>query len=176
MDLPPTADGSRIELILGYLTVTPAPTGDHQMAAFNLAILVREALRAAGMTDLHVAPAVNVRISTAFRAALIPDMVVLDRKPTGVSFPAEALKLAVEVWSPGNTLAEREFKMLGYAGAGVPHFWTVDLPGRLNDLRLTAYRLDNGTYVEENVLKPGEETTITAAPFPVTLDVAELAV
>jgi len=174
--LNPTADGSRVELILGHIHVSPAPSGEHQLAAFTLALAIREAVRAAGRSDLHVVPAVNVRISTAFRTALIPDVVVLTRPPVGVSFPAEALALAVEIWSPGNPRVERELKMLGYAGAGVPFFWAVDQSSELSEPRLTAYRLDEGLYREEDVLKPGTEAPITASPVPFRLDISDLAV
>jgi Uma2 family endonuclease len=172
--LDPPVDGSRLELIFGYLHVTPAPSGEHQTVAFNLAVVVRDALRKAERRDLHVVPAVNVQISTAWRTVLIPDVVILDRKPIGVSFPAEALELAVEVWSPGNPRAERETKMAGYADAGVPFVWTVDQGDQLRGLTLTAHRLENGQYVVENVLQGGGPATITAAPIPVTLDLTEL--
>jgi Uma2 family endonuclease len=172
--LDPPVDGSRLELIFGYLHVTPAPSGEHQTVAFNLAVVVRDALRKAERRDFHVVPAVNVQISTAWRTVLIPDVVILDRKPIGVSFPAEALELAVEVWSPGNPRAERETKMAGYADAGVPFVWTVDQGDQLRGLTLTAHRLENGQYVVENVLQGGGPATITAAPIPVTLDLTEL--
>ncbi|MEV0678506.1 Uma2 family endonuclease [Actinosynnema sp. NPDC050436] len=176
LDLPPTADGSRIELILGYPHVTPPPSGKHRFAMTRLIRPVEDALTEAARADLYAVCEVNVEIPTAFRTALVPDVVILNRPPTEVSFPAGDLALAVEIWSPGNTLAEREFKVRGYAGAGVPFFWAVDQPSELSELKLTAYRLDNGKYVEENVLKPGDETTITAAPVPVTLDAARLVI
>lgn len=172
--LDPPVDGSRLELIFGYLHVTPAPSGEHQHLAYRLARLVDDALRAV-TRDLWVVPAVNVRVSTAWRTGLIPDVVVLTRKPRGVSFAAEELALAVEVWSPGNSREERETKLAGYASAGVPFVWTIDLP---DDLRavptLTAYRLTAGRYTAENVLREPGPATVTAAPVPVTLDLAEL--
>lgn len=172
--LDPPADGSRVELIFGYLHVSAAPSGEHQAAAFNLAVLVRDALRAAQRADLYVVPAVNVEISTAWRTALIPDVVVLNTKPIGVSFAAKTLVLAVEVWSPGNDLLERETKLAGYAAADVPFVWTIDQANELRGPTLTAYRLAHGQYMEENILQAGCPATITAAPIPITLDLAEL--
>jgi Uma2 family endonuclease len=172
--LDPPVDGSRLELIFGYLYLTPAPCGEHQTAAFLLAVQLRDALRAADRKDLHVAPAVNVQISTAWRTVLIPDIVILDRKAVGVSFPADAVILAVEVWSPGNSRAERETKMAGYASAGVPFVWTADLQDDLRGLRLTAYRLTNSQYTVENTLDAESPATVTAGPIPITLDLAEL--
>ncbi|MCP3799262.1 Uma2 family endonuclease [Allokutzneria sp. A3M-2-11 16] len=173
--LDPPGDGSRHELIFGYFHVTPAPAGEHQHLAYRLARLVDDALRAAGRSDLFVVPAVNVRISTAWRTGLIPDVVVLTRKPVGVSFAAEELALAVEVWSPGNTRDERETKLAGYAGAGVPFVWTIDQPNDLNALpTLTAYQLKDGQYSAENTVRTAGPATVTAAPVPVVLDLAEL--
>lgn len=173
--LDPPVDGSRLELIFGYLHVTPALSGEHQRLAYRLTRLIDDACAAAGRTDLHVVPAVNVRISTAWRTALIPDVVVLTRKPVGVSFGADDLALAVEVWSPGNPRAERETKMAGYADAGVPFLWTIDQPDDLCAVpKLTAYRLDNGQYVEDMTVQAGGPVTVEAAPIPIKLDLAEL--
>ncbi|MDU0293738.1 Uma2 family endonuclease [Saccharothrix longispora] len=167
--LPPAEDGARTELILGYLHVSPAPSGEHQLAAHRLARLIEDAVEDAGRTDLYVVPAVNVKISSELRTALIPDVVVLDRRPAGVSFPAEALALAVEVWSPASRQAERGAKMWAYAEAGVPFVWTLD-PRH----GLIAHRLDQGVYVLENVVTTGEPVTITASPVAVEVDLARL--
>ncbi|AOS62613.1 Uma2 family endonuclease [Actinoalloteichus hymeniacidonis] len=171
--LDPPVDGSRLELILGHLHMTPAPSGEHQRAAFRLARLVEDAVDAASRDDLHVVPAVNVRISTPWRTALIPDVVVLNTPPRGTSFPAEALALAVEIWSPGNPKAERETKQTAYAAAGVPFLWTI-VQGRLRNPILTALRLDGGRYIEECVVTAGMPATIDAGPVPVRIDPATL--
>jgi Uma2 family endonuclease len=171
--MDPPRDGSRLELIFGHLHVSPAPSGEHQAIAFELAVLLRDQLRAA-RPDLHVVPAVNVEISTAWRTALIPDVVVLDRPRKGVSFPPESVVLVVEVWSPGNVREERETKLAGYAAAGVPFVWAIDQASQLRALTLTAYRLDRGQYVTEDVVTAGQPATITAAPVPITLDLAHL--
>ena len=173
--LEPTVDGSRLELIFGYLHLTPAPAGEHQNAAFLLAVSIREAIRAAKRAgDLYVVPAVNVEISTAWRTALIPDIVVMNRRPVGVSFPPEAVVLAVEIWSAGNKRAERETKTAGYAAAGIPFLWTLDQGNALRGPTLTAYRLEHDQYTAENTIQAGAPATITAAPLPVTLDPADL--
>lgn len=178
--LPATVDGSRLELIFGHLHVTPVPSGEHQHLAYRLARLIDDALRAAGRADLHVVPVVNVRISTAWRTALIPDVVVLTRKPAGVSFAADEVALAVEVWSPGNPRAERDTKMAGYAAAGyaaagVPFVWTVDQPDDLRAMpTLTAYRLQDSRYIEENVLRTAGLMNVTGAPVPITLALTDL--
>ena len=172
MDHP--VDGSRLELIYGYLHVTPPPTGQHQAATFRLARAIDNALRDAPSNDLHVVPGVGVKISTARRTALIPDVVVISTKPVGAAFDAAQLVLAAEVWSPGNTRAERETKMAEYAGAGVPFFWAVN-QAKTGRCTVTAYYLDRGRYVEELTARPGTTVTIKkAAPVPVTFDPADL--
>jgi Uma2 family endonuclease len=166
-------NGSRLELILGYPHVSPPPSGQHQHATYELAQIVRNALRAGGRSDLHVVPGVGIRISTAWRTALIPDVSVLNIKPIGVSFGPEHLVLAVEVWSPGNTKTERDTKMAAYAGADVPFFWAVN-EDRLGAITVSTYRLEDGRYDEELTAGPGQPVTIKAAPVPVTFDPAEL--
>ncbi|WP_367134865.1 Uma2 family endonuclease [Saccharothrix sp. HUAS TT1] len=174
LDLPPAEDGSRIELIFGHFHVTPPPSGEHQLTAYWLGRWIDDTIRATGRSDLFFAPPVGVKISSALRTALIPDAVILDRKPTGASFPAEALLLAVEVWSPGNTRSEREAKMAAYASAGVPFVWTIEQTNRFSGLKPTAHRLGAGEYEVENTIDSGGPTTITASPIPVTVDLDEL--
>ncbi|ONI77759.1 hypothetical protein ALI144C_30415 [Actinosynnema sp. ALI-1.44] len=171
--LDPPVDGSRLELIFGYLHLTPAPSGEHQFASSRLVRQIEDALDEAGRTGLYVVPAVNVRISTAWRTALIPDVVILNHEPSGASFAPDALELAVEIWSPGNTRAERDTKLAGYANAGVPFVWIIEQDD-LRGLRLTAHRLTDGQYVGENVLEGKESAAVTAGPTPITLDLAKL--
>jgi Uma2 family endonuclease len=166
------ADGSRLELLLGYLHVTPPPTGFHQDVTAELTSLVRAALKAAGRSDLRGLPGVGVRISTPLRIALIPDLVVVDVDVRRASFEAENLLLAVEVWSPGNRRAERETKIGAYAEAGIPHLWLVETPlGKPATFR--GYRLEGTEYVLEVQAEAGE--TITApGPVPVKIDTSAL--
>ncbi len=166
-------DGSRLELIFGYLHVSPPPTGQHQRAAFVLGRVIEDALREGGRTDLHVVLGVGVEISTPWRTGLIPDVVVLNTRPVGARFLPENLVLAVEIWSPSNTRTERDTKAAAYAAADVPYFWTVN-QDRVGAMTVTAYELVDGTYVEQATAAPGGLTTIKAAPVPVELDTARL--
>lgn len=166
------SDGSRLELILGYLYMTPAPGGPHQYASLELAILLRNALRAAGRTDLNVLPAVAVRISTAFRTGIIPDIAVVNVDFNHSSFAPEDLVLAVEVWSPGNTREERDTKIAGYAAARVPYLWVVELPED-KPARFWGYRLGESGYRQEVYVEAGE-TVVAPGPVPITVDTADL--
>ena len=168
-----TTDGSRLELIFGYLHVSPAPSTRHQYAGDELRAVLKDALRRAGRTDLYAVTAVGVRISTSLRTALIPDVAVVNVKPLVACFQPEDLVLAVEIWSPGNTRAERDTKAAVYANANVPYFWEVT-EDRIGALTLTTHVLKDGQYVEDLTAKPGTTVTINAAPVPVTFDPAVL--
>jgi Uma2 family endonuclease len=169
LDAEAPADGSRLELIWGYWHMAPPPGMPHQYAGDELRTLVATALREAGRGDLYVVTGVGVNISSALRTALIPDLVVIDVPPRGTHCEAEHVKLVVEIWSPGNTRAERETKAAAYADASVPWFWTLD-----ESDTLTTYRLKDGLYVVDAVGRPGMPATITAAPVPITVDPADL--
>jgi Uma2 family endonuclease len=164
------ADGGRLELIWGYFHVSPPPGGPHQYATGAIYRALWNAVRAAGRDDLHPVLAVGVEITTALRTALIPDVAVLNRPPTSASFPPEALVLAVEIWSPGNTYNERETKVAAYAAAGVPYLWTVSLHYD-RAVALRAFELAGGAYRE--VAYSGTPTVIPG-PVQVPLDLAEL--
>ncbi|TCO44202.1 Uma2 family endonuclease [Actinocrispum wychmicini] len=172
--MDPPADGSRLELLWGYLHVTPAPSTTHQYAAGRLIRPLEDAFAACGRTDLYVVPAPNVRISTGRRLMVIPDLVVSTREPAGVSFGPEELALIVEIWSPGNPREEREDKMAGYTVAGVPFVWTIDRGHDLAGMTLTAHRFVDGSYVAENRIQTDGSATITAAPVPIDLDLSAL--
>jgi Uma2 family endonuclease len=114
------ADGSRLELIYGYLHMSPPPSGQHQYAGDELRLVLKHALRDADRSDSYAVTGVGVRISTNWRTALIPDVAVLNTRPVGTSFGPDDLELVGEIWSPGNGRAERETKTSAYAEAGVP--------------------------------------------------------
>jgi Uma2 family endonuclease len=167
-------DGSTVELIWGYWHVSPAPSYRHQRATHRLGRVIEDALTAAGRTDLHMFTATAVEISTPWRTGLIPDVVIVDVDPDGVSISREHLQFAAEVWSPGNSRQERETKTSAYAEAGVPYFWSVELDHDRKVSAIATYRLISGRYVEQITARPGAPVTITAAPVVITLDPAYL--
>ncbi|MEV6768115.1 Uma2 family endonuclease [Nocardia sp. NPDC051030] len=166
------SDGSRLELILGYLYMTPAPTGSHQYAAGELFVALREAVKAAGRSDLHVLPGVAVRISTAFRTGVIPDVAIVAAGIDRTSYEPDELILAVEVWSPGNTQKERDTKVAGYAAARVPYLWIVELP-KGKPAQLWGYRFGVQGYRQEVFVAAGE-TVEVPGPVPLTVDTSTL--
>lgn len=167
----PPEDGSRLELIWGYFHMSPAPGARHQQAILRLGRVLEDALHAADRTDLHVVPGVAVEISTPLRTGLIPDVVVLNVEPDGLSFARDEVVLAAEVWSPGNRRDERETKVGAYAEAGIPFFWSIELDRTSRRVSaVAAHRLVRGRYIEDAVARPGAAVTIEAAPVPVAFD------
>lgn len=166
------SDGSRLELILGYLYMTPPPTGSYQYATGELFVALRGAVRAAGRSDLQVLPGVGVRISTAFRTAVIPDVAVVAAEAHHKCFESHELVLAVEVWSSGNTREERDTKIAGYAAARVPFLWIVELPDG-KPAKFCGYRLGESGYRQEIHAAAGE-TVSAPSPVPVEVATAEL--
>ncbi|MGM1059071.1 Uma2 family endonuclease [Saccharothrix sp. Mg75] len=156
------------ELIFGHLRSTPHRSVRHQVAVGRLTHAIRDAVHAAGRTDLHAVWTVNVRFPIASRTVLIPDAVVVRERVRGLMFPASAVVLSVEVWSPEDEPAYRETKLAAYALAGVPFVWTVE-----REAELTAHRLVRGRYVVQNVVR-GVPTVIGASPVPVEVGPADL--
>lgn len=164
------ADGSRLELILGYVSMSPPAMSGHQRASFRLARAIDDGLAATG---LEVLQDVGVRLSTPFRIALIPDLVVVEVGESRPMFEPADVLLAVEIWSPGNTKGERRTKVAAYAQAEIPHLWLVETPSG-KPVKFQGYKLEGAEYVLEVEAEAGE--TITApGPVPIKIDTSELA-
>jgi Uma2 family endonuclease len=166
----PPMDGSKRELILGYIRVSPSASGPHQFIGDELRGMFRHALRMAGSQGLYPVTAVNVKLSTVRRTAVIPDVTILNTRPDDTAFVPQQVELVAEIWSPGNSHRERADKFDAYAQAGIRYFWTIELNGPV----VHAYELRAGRYHLATTLRAGTSGTITAAPVPVTFDPAEL--
>lgn len=163
--------GARLELTWGHYHRSPPPDGPHRFAT---GALYRALWHAAECNDrVHAVTGVGVEISTAIRTALIPDVALLNTLPTVTSFPASALILAVEVWSPGNSAHERETKVAGYAIAGVPYLWTVELHGGRLAATLRAFELVGGVYRDRTPTAQGSEVLLPG-PVDIPVDLADL--
>lgn len=83
-------------------------------------------------------------------------------------YPAEAVKLAVEVVSPDSQIRDRERKPQIYAQAGIKHFWRAeDTSGRVT---LYAYELDPATsaYGLTGIFHDRVKLTV---PFDIDIDI-----
>ena len=136
------ADGHRYEIHEGELSVTPAPSPQHQRILRNLHDLVWQHVKTRGLGEVLFAPLDCILSETTI---VQPDLVYLDNarlaalSPRGIEGPPT---LVVEILSPTTTLIDRSTKLQLYARHGVPYYWIVDPEART----IEAYRLSGGGY------------------------------
>ena len=124
------ADGRRYEIHDGELSVTPAPSPQHQMVSRNLFRILDGYVRARGIGEVLYAP-IDVILSDT--SIVQPDIVYLDTARLGrISRRGieGAPTLVVEILSPSTGLIDRSTKRQLYARHGVPFCWLVDPEGR----------------------------------------------
>ena len=121
-------DRNRYEVLDGELFMTPSPSVRHQVAAFELASILRDHVSRHKLGRVLVAP-MDVMLSET--NIVQPDILFLrtDRVPPGDADNVRvAPNLIVEVISPSTAKEDREDKRTVYARHGVAHYWIVD-PG-----------------------------------------------
>lgn len=79
---------------------------------------------------------------------------------------------AGEVWSPDDRPDQREAKAAAYAAARVPFLWMVEQQDETHEI--TARRLCGERYVVAQTVRSTGSVTMTAAPVPITVDLAAL--
>ena len=124
-------DGNRYEIIGGELFVTPAPSFDHQVAAFRLAQRLDAYLGTHRIGFVAMAPG-DVEFDP--HTLVQPDVFVVppvDGKRPRTWHDAGRPLLAVEVVSPASSRSDRGEKRRLYQQQGVPEYWVVDLDARL---------------------------------------------
>ena len=153
-------DGKRYEIHEGELSVTPAPSPDHQDALGNLNEVVRQHVRSRSLGKVYFAPIDCIIDDTTI---VQPDLVFVDNTRLGqitrkgVEGPPT---LAVEVLSPSTARIDRVRKLQLYARYRVPYYWIVDPETRA----IEAYRLANDRY-ELAARAEGSEPA-ALPPFP----------
>jgi Uma2 family endonuclease len=124
------ADGRRYEIHEGELSVTPAPSPQHQLISRNIFLILHAHVKAKGMGEVLYAPLDVILSETSI---VQPDIVYLDRGRLGAISQRGiegAPTLVIEIISPTTTLTDRSTKHQLYARHGVPFFWLVDPEGR----------------------------------------------
>jgi Uma2 family endonuclease len=136
------ADGRRYEIHEGELSVTPAPSPQHQRILGNLNEMLRQHIKARNLGEVFFAPIDCILGETT---VVQPDLVYLDRtriggiSQRGIEGPPT---LVVEILSPTTMLIDRSTKLQLYARHGVPFYWIVDPEART----IEAYRLSANGY------------------------------
>jgi Uma2 family endonuclease len=158
----------RYELVEGVLLVVPRPTPLHQRVMARLAVELDRQLpdALAALADVEVL--VEAGPIPTVRA---PDVVVVPTARAEQNPPqltTADILLAIEIISPGTGRTDRVTKMSEYADAGIPHYWLVDLPPRL---QLTAYTLVSSRYEQRAI---GADFIDLDQPGPVHLDLKSL--
>jgi len=123
-------DGNRYELLDGVLLVTPGPNQEHQVIAARFIQLLGSAL---GEGVLVVCPGVVPREP---KTQLEPDVLVYPaRYPVNARWSQVTEHwLAVEIFSPGSRIYDREFKRDAYLRLGVREVWLVDADERFVEI------------------------------------------
>lgn len=150
------------EVIDGVYVVSAQPDDAHQWAAARLA----RALEAAIPPGLFVLAEGGLVVPG--RHGFGPDLAV--KRVADFRDRRAVPLLVVEVGSPSTRRRDEVDKRRGYAEAGVPSYWLLDL----REPALTVLQLGaSGAYVEVRTLV-GEESAVVDRPFPVRLCPADL--
>jgi Uma2 family endonuclease len=153
-------DGRRYEIHDGELSVTPAPSPQHQRCAANLFRVLDTHVRARGLGEVLFAPLDVILSDTAI---VQPDLVYLASNRLG-SISQRGIEgpptLAVEILSPSTTTIDRDTKHRLYARHGVPYFWLVDPDARV----IEVHRLEADRYTLA-LRASGAEPPVDLPPF-----------
>ncbi|MDX2828533.1 Uma2 family endonuclease [Streptomyces ipomoeae] len=160
-------EGSKVEIIEGIITVSPAPTYRHNLIAER----IQRCLYSVIPDDWGIFQTLAIAVPSRL-GMLIPDLVVAPRREdtdTDTHIPAALAELVVEVTSKSNARHDRISKPAAYATAGIPLYllvdrWAPDGP------TATLYGEPKGdVYRPLSTVKFGEAIKIPA-PFDVTID------
>jgi Uma2 family endonuclease len=160
----------RIEVVDGAIIVSAAPRRLHQVIGRRLA----NALEAVCGPGLAVATDVDLRLRDVPLLNRRPDVVVYDASlPDDAVLRPQHCALVVEVMSPGSVTTDQTDKPAEYAGAGIGHYWRLELDPAESVPSVFCYRLDptTGTYASAGV--HSGKMSITD-PLSVTIDLATL--
>ena len=131
-------DGRRYEVHEGEVSVTPAPSPRHQEVTLNLAVALREHVKARGLGKVFVSPIDCILSDTT---VVQPDLVYL-APPRLVAVSARGIEgpptLVVEVLSPSTAQIDRGVKGQLYARHGTPYYWIVDIEARVIEVFVLA--------------------------------------
>ncbi|WP_069770859.1 Uma2 family endonuclease [Streptomyces sp. LUP30] len=167
MDWP---EGSKVEIIEGIVTVSPAPAYRHNVIAERIQRRLYSVIPENWGIFQTLAIAVPSRLGM-----LIPDLVVApvrEHTEADTHIPAALAELVVEVTSKSNARHDRISKPAAYASAGIPFYLLVDRWAP-EGASATLYGEPKGdVYRLLSTAKFGEALKLPA-PFDVVIDTAE---
>ncbi|MET9447899.1 Uma2 family endonuclease [Streptomyces cinerochromogenes] len=166
-------EGSKVEIIEGIVTVSPAPAFRHNVIAAR----IQRRLYSVIPEDWEIFQTLAIAVPSRL-GMLIPDLVVapVPEQPESDShLPAALAELVVEVTSKSNAGHDRVSKPAAYATAGIPLYLLVDrwAPGGPT---VTLYGEPKGdVYRVLKAVKLGDPVELPE-PFGLTIDTSEFPV
>lgn len=166
-------EGSKVEIIEGIITVSPAPAPRHNVIAAR----IQRRLYSVIPEDWEIFQTRAIAVPSRL-GMLIPDLVVApvpECSETDTHIPAALAELVVEVTSKSNARHDRISKPAAYATAGIPLYllvdrWAPDGP------TATLYGEPKGdVYRPVTIAKFGEAIKLPA-PFDLVIDTGEFPV
>ncbi len=137
------SDGTKYEILGGYLHMTPAPSIAHQSAANDLSFILNDHVRQHRLGRIFSAPTDVLLPSEP--VPVEPDILFVARGRediVGESRIEGAPDLVVEILSPGNWPYDRNEKYRLYQLNGVREYWLADYRART----IEVFVLEAGEY------------------------------
>ncbi|MEV4330425.1 Uma2 family endonuclease [Streptomyces sp. NPDC049597] len=100
---------------------------------------------------------------------VVPEHVIQD--PGQTRFPAETVRLAIEVVSEESVSRDRETKPLKYARAGIPAYWRVENDNGRAVVYVFELEPNTGRYTPTGIFRDRLKADV---PFPVDLDLTAI--
>ncbi|MFE1751326.1 Uma2 family endonuclease [Streptomyces anandii] len=166
-------EGSKVEIIEGIVTVSPAPAARHNVIAAR----IQRRLYSVIPEDWEIFQTLAVAVPSRL-GMLVPDLVVAPLQECAESdthVPAALAELVVEVTSKSNASHDRISKAAAYAAAGIPFYLLVDswAPDRPT---VTLYGEPKGDVYRPLVTAKFGEPVKIPAPFNVVIETSEFPV
>ncbi|MEU7141202.1 Uma2 family endonuclease [Nocardia sp. NPDC046473] len=163
--------GFRYELEDGVAVMMASASMWHNRVLRRLTV----AMEALCPVDLSVEMEQSIELADDF--APIPDILVIESaaaNPAENVLPKEAVRLAVEIVSPGTRRKDRWIRPMDYAAAGIPNYWRIESENF--EPVVYAFQLDEATKLYE----PSTPTPMhngwlrTSVPFDMDIELTGL--
>ena len=164
-------EGSKVEIIEGIITVSPAPAYRHNVIAAR----IQRRLYSVIPEDWEIFQTLAIAVPSRL-GMLIPDLVVApvrDHTESDSHIPAALAELVVEVTSKSNARHDRVSKPAAYATAGIPLYLLVDRWAPDGPTATLYGEPEGDVYRPLATAKFGEPLKLPA-PFGLVIDTSEV--